>query len=57
MTKLHEILTHILENEPKLAERECKPEFELVNTDDGQEVRVVLVRPVINSQISVDTNQ
>jgi len=48
MTKLHEILTHILENEPKLADRECKPEFELVNTDDGQEVRVRLIGPVKN---------
>ena len=44
MTKLHEILNHILENEPKLAERECKSEFELVNLDDGgQEVRISLV--------------
>lgn len=46
MTKLHEILTHILENEPTLANRECKPEFELVNLDNGgQEVRVVLTPP------------
>ena len=45
MTKLHEILTHILENEPKLADRECKPEFEVVNLDDGQEVRVRLTPP------------
>lgn len=46
MTKLHEILTHILTNEPKLADRECKPEFEVVNLDDGQEFRVKLVRVV-----------
>jgi hypothetical protein len=41
--KLHQILHHILKTELKLAQRECKPEFEVVNLDDGnQEVRVRL---------------
>ena len=41
--KLHQILHHILKTELKLVQRECKPEFEVVNLDDGtQEVRVRL---------------
>ena len=41
--KLHQILHHILKTELKLVQRECLPEFEVVNLDDGtQEVRVRL---------------
>lgn len=44
--KLHQILHRILKTELKLSQRECKPEFEVVNLDDGsQEVRVRLVKP------------
>ena len=46
MISLEELLHHILTNEPKLCQRECLPQFELVNLDDGgQEVRVALTHP------------
>jgi hypothetical protein len=46
MIKLHQMLHHILKTELKLCQRECKPEFEVVNLDDGsREVRVRLVKP------------
>ena len=42
--KLHQMLSHILKTELNLCQRECKPEFELVNLDNGsQEVRVTLI--------------
>lgn len=44
--KLHQILRHILKTELKLMQRECKPEFEVVNMGDGtQELRVRLTSP------------
>ena len=42
--RLHQILNHILKTELNLCQRECKPKFDLVNLDDGnQEIRVALI--------------
>ena len=51
--KLHQMLSHILKTELKLCQRECKPEFEVVNLSDGvQEVRVALAACTVTGQSS-----